>query len=101
MATVPGDPMDVTAATGGIPRELQPGYPELLMAAAMHAQQQQQKLAGDVVRGPMPKDPIRMEQATGATEGPGGWVGQDLDPNTLLSVAHMRRIKVLRPEGDK
>jgi len=52
MATVPGTPIDMNAATGGIPHELQPGYPELLMAAAMH-QQGAFKMAGDVL--PFPK----------------------------------------------
>ena len=53
MATVPGDPNDTGPDPyGGIPPGLRPGYPELLMAAAIHKQQQDQKLAGDVVKGP-------------------------------------------------
>ena len=58
MATVPGDPNDTGNGRdpyGGIPKELRPGYPELLMAAAIHKQQQDQKLAGDVIPTEFPK----------------------------------------------
>ena len=41
MATVPGDPNESGPDPyGGIPQGLRPGYPELLMAAAIHKQQQ-------------------------------------------------------------
>ena len=44
MATVPGDPNESGPDPyGGIPPGLRPGYPELLMAAAIHKQQQDQK----------------------------------------------------------
>ena len=60
MATVPGDPNDTGPDPyGGIPPGLRPGYPELLMAAAIHKQQQDQKdqkLAGDVI--PFKKPPL-------------------------------------------
>jgi hypothetical protein len=58
MATVPGDPNESGPDPyGGIPVGLRPGYPELLMAAAIHKQQQdQQKLAGDVI--PFKKPPL-------------------------------------------
>ena len=82
MATVPGDPNDTGNGRdpyGGIPPGLRPGYPELLMAAAIHKQQQdqQQKLAGDVIQGRFPsKEFIEGRKAMQEELGK-----QGLDPN--------------------
>jgi hypothetical protein len=71
MATVPGAPVNGNGNDpyGGIPVGLRPGYPELLMAAAIHKQQQDQKLAGDVIpfSRPPPKPGEAYESAQKGT----------------------------------
>ena len=63
MATVPGDPNESGPDPyGGIPPGLRPGYPELLMAAAIHKQQQDQKLAAGWEYGRAnPLDPLDVQ----------------------------------------
>jgi hypothetical protein len=94
MATVPGDPNDTGPDPyGGIPPGLRPGYPELLMAAAIHKQQQDQKLAGDVVELPKPRGPLG-----GMPHGviaPAGYEGAD--PDAVAKAAMQGKVKVMTP----
>jgi len=74
MATVPGDPNDNGTGNGrdpygGIPPGLRPGYPELLMAAAIHKQQQDQKPAGEVIPFPGSRTAIQFEALDPKDEG--------------------------------
>ena len=94
MATVPGDPNDTGPDPyGGIPPGLRPGYPELLMAAAIHKQQQdqqQQKLAGDVIPLPFPRGPMPAGTIPYSTHG-----YENADPDAIARGVMGGKVKVL------
>jgi len=83
MATVPGNPVD----DGGIPKELQPTWGDIVMATSIMDQQGKFQVAGDVIpygKGPAPETLERLGKAIQEDKGFLKRPGAFLDPKVKI-----------------